>query len=121
MNRISSYQKDRFYASAAWKKLRDYKLQMCPDCECPVCLEYGYSLPASEVHHIVDIDQDWSLRLTYSNLMSCTHDHHSRLTMQSLNVARDKERKNKRFDAVTERLLKAVTDTGGRGDSLVTN
>jgi len=109
MTTIPAHIKDKFYGSPAWKKIRDYKLNVDRYCQCPICLEYGYKLIATEVHHIEDIDLAWDKRLMYSNLMSVTHNHHSRLTMTNTNDSRDKAKKaNQQHDSITERLLAVV-------------
>jgi len=58
----------RFYSSTAWNKLRDTKRSRDPLCE--HCLMIGKAKPVEEIDHIVEIKDDWSLRLTYSNLQS---------------------------------------------------
>ena len=58
----------RFYSSTAWLKLRDTKRTRSPLCE--HCEARGKLTPMQEVDHIVEVKDNWALRLTYSNLQS---------------------------------------------------
>jgi len=51
-----------------WRRLRALKLKRNPLCE--ECERLGRVVPATMVHHIVPIEQDPTLRLVWSNLMS---------------------------------------------------
>ena len=75
---------DRFRGSAAsrgydsrWEKVRQMKVALDPLCE--DCFSHGYTQPASEVHHIVSIKEDATLRLELTNLMSLCHKCHRRI------------------------------------------
>ena len=61
----------RFYNSAAWKKLRIFKLSRDPLCE--YCLEKDHVNIATEVDHVIPIKVDWSMRLVFNNLNSTCH------------------------------------------------
>ena len=53
-----------------WHKVRNYKIQVNPLCECQRCLEMQRVKVANVVHHIKPINTHPNLRLTLSNLMS---------------------------------------------------
>jgi 5-methylcytosine-specific restriction enzyme A len=72
-------ERQEFYLSSDWRNLRAYKLQLQPLCE--ECLSKGIFTPASEVHHKVDIKQDPSKILDYSNLSSLCKPCHSSHTL----------------------------------------
>lgn len=69
-----------YYATRAWKNLRDYYIQHHPLCE--RCLEQGRVKPAEQVHHIVPFlngvskAERYQLLLDPSNLMSLCVDCH---------------------------------------------
>lgn len=73
-NKLRGQGNQGFYHSKQWLMLRLYKLQqsayLCEDCLAAI---------AEEVHHMVTLDDDWSLRLTYSNLRAlCIKCHNKR-------------------------------------------
>jgi hypothetical protein len=80
-----------------------------PACQCPICVEYDLDLEATEVHHIIDIDIDWSKRLNWDNLLSVNKLCHSRITMIN-NQLRMKKSEVIDYDNVTKRLLSIVLD-----------
>lgn len=68
--RVRDKQSDRFYHSAAWKKLSKVVLARAGY----KCAECGGL--ATEVHHVIEIKDDWSRRLDVSNLVAlCTSCH----------------------------------------------
>jgi len=99
---ITERDKNRFYASKAWRTLSKYKLGVCSWCECDECKGNGIKKIATEVHHIVDLQVDWSKRLDYTNLMSVSKECHSRITLTNEHKKADKT------DKVVERLKKVV-------------
>lgn len=103
--------------SKEWLSLRRYKLGINPFCECPIC-EWldDNGLIADSVHHIVDLDQDWSKRLELSNLMSINSVHHSVITMINENKKRtDKKRKMKNVESVVTYLTNVIQNNRGEG------
>lgn len=73
----------KFYHSAAWKKTRMAKLRsvsfLCEECveECRRGLRRPEEVRvATDVHHVVELAQDWSLRLEWSNLQALCDAHH---------------------------------------------
>lgn len=58
----------QFYSSAAWRQMSLRKRKADPLCE--RCLDEGRTRAATEVHHIVGVDESEQLRLEWSNLMS---------------------------------------------------
>ena len=68
-----------FYQSAAWRKLRRYKLKVNPICQCEKCQAGVLKLtPANTAHHIVPVGVNWALRLKMSNLLSMSRECHER-------------------------------------------
>ena len=57
-----------------WRKLSERYRAENPLCE--DCYENGLTTPCTEVHHIVPIAQDPSLRLKISNLVALCHSCH---------------------------------------------
>lgn len=74
-----------FYNSGAWKRQRLYILQR----DKFTCTEPGCSRTATEVHHIIELNErnvnDLNICLNENNLRSLCHDCHTRITkdMQS--------------------------------------
>ena len=68
----------KFYNSAAWKRFRlsilkrDYHL-------CQRCLKDGHVTPATIVHHIIEIREDFDKRLDKDNCESVCRDCHSKI------------------------------------------
>lgn len=73
----STAQHKEFYSSWAWTQLSLRKRTADPLCEC--CLEDGKVTPASEVHHVVGVDESESLRMQWDNLMSVCSECHDKL------------------------------------------
>ena len=71
---IRDKKKMKFYASKQWKCIRNRKIYSNPLCE--ECKKNNRVKQATEVHHIIPIEKDWSLRLKYSNLQSLCHSCH---------------------------------------------
>lgn len=84
--RYSNYDKDRdpklvsFYHGVKWKRLRESVLTrdnyLCQD-----CLSANKLVGAEEVHHIIEVKEDWDKRYDESNLISlCKSCHRKRHT-----------------------------------------
>jgi 5-methylcytosine-specific restriction enzyme A len=71
-----------FYISSEWRALRLYKIQTQPLCE--ECLKKEKLVPATEVHHIIDVADLPTMdnALDYNNLMSLCKSCHSIITKQ---------------------------------------
>lgn len=75
----SKYDKEyiSFYKSTAWQKKRMQALRrdqyLCKD-----CLDEEVYQPAEEVHHIVEVRDDWKKRLVIDNLVSLCKYHHNK-------------------------------------------
>ena len=69
-----------FYLSADWRNMRAYKLQLMPYCE--ECAKNGKIVPATEVHHIIDIVDAPDLILSFDNLQCLCHACHSSITFK---------------------------------------
>lgn len=68
---------ERFYKSAAWEKKRASILKR-DGYLCKECKRYGRFVQAQTVHHIVHIEDDPSLALTNSNLVSLCNSCHNK-------------------------------------------
>ncbi len=66
----------RFYNSRAWKRLRIIKLTNNP--YCAECLTRGLHVPATHVHHEIEVLDRADLSLDLGNLISLCHSCHSR-------------------------------------------
>ena len=77
-----------FYHSKEWKRLRGLKME-AEHGLCEVCGE-----PATEVHHVVSIKDDWNQRLSYGNLKALCHSCHMKIT---------KEQENERYQGRGDR------------------
>lgn len=67
-----------FYDSKEWRELRAIKLAQNPVCE--VCWEKGrLTMDKLLVHHVVELTQDYGLRLTLSNLQTVCVPCHNRI------------------------------------------
>lgn len=64
-----------FYTSPPWRRLRMLKLTEDPFCE--RCHIRGLVIPASQVHHIKEVDEFPELALVYNNLESLCETCHS--------------------------------------------
>jgi hypothetical protein len=60
-------------------------------------------LMAEEVHHIIDIDEDFSKRLDIINLLSVSKACHSRITMA--NNMKTKKKEINKYDQLTQHLI----------------
>lgn len=69
-----------FYHTPSWRKLRAMKIENNPTCE--DCDKEGVARLADVVDHIIEIKDNWDLRLDYDNLKSRCHKHHNAKTAQ---------------------------------------
>jgi 5-methylcytosine-specific restriction endonuclease McrA len=67
----------RFYNSTAWQKARLMQLHEHPLCW--ICEQLGLAVPATHVHHIVELTDAPGLALDPSNHRSLCHACHSKL------------------------------------------
>lgn len=73
-----------FYNSAEWKALRQAKFDLA-DGLCEMCKKEGVVRAGKEVHHIIPIEDDWSKRLDFDNLIAlCKDCHNEQHNRQSL-------------------------------------
>lgn len=76
-NQINYHEKyAEFYNSAEWKKLRNQKF-FDADGLCELCREKGIIRQGKEVHHKIPIEEDWSKRFDYENLILLCPDCHN--------------------------------------------
>ena len=69
--------KNAFYVSVPWRRLRAYKLSQTPFCE--KCAPKKLII-ATEVHHKLDVKTHTELRLSFENLESLCKSCHSTYT-----------------------------------------
>ena len=67
----------RFYSSSDWIRTRNHKKQLNPLCE--ICFVNNKLKPVDIIHHIIEIKEDWSLRLSLSNLQSVCFACHNKI------------------------------------------
>ncbi|HCG9221686.1 TPA: HNH endonuclease [Vibrio parahaemolyticus] len=79
-----------FYGSPEWRSLRDKKLRKDPLCE--DCKDNGFIREGKDVDHVIEIKDDWSLRLDITNLRTLCRSCHMRKTAR--------ERTNRRNESV---------------------
>ena len=85
MNKKLNYHEryQQFYNSREWRDLRNYKFAMA-DGLCENCKKNGIVRAAREIHHVIPIDEDWSKRLDYENLIAlcpeCHNSEHERIS-----------------------------------------
>lgn len=74
----SDEKEQAFYKSSAWIRLRNAKRQTDPLCE--DCLLEDKLTPMDVCDHMIELKDDWSLRLTMSNIRSLCHSCHNKKT-----------------------------------------
>lgn len=67
-----------FYNSPEWKNLRNRKFYASNGL-CELCYKEGIIKEAREIHHIVPINENWSKRLEYDNLIALCPAHHQEM------------------------------------------
>ena len=65
-----------FYCSREWQLLRQAKWCQA-DGLCELCRAKGIIKSAKEIHHKIPIEEDWSKRLDYDNLIALCSDCHN--------------------------------------------
>ena len=65
-----------FYCSREWQQLRQAKWCRA-DGLCEMCRAKGIIKAAREIHHKIPIEEDWSKRLDYDNLIALCSDCHN--------------------------------------------
>lgn len=73
-----------FYGTTAWKTLRDRKLQKDPLCQ--MCLSKGFLKDGHDIDHIIEIKDDYSLRLDIRNLQTLCRSCHMHKTNEERNI-----------------------------------
>lgn len=80
MNKIENYhlRYASFYNSSEWKALRQEKWESANGL-CEMCLAEGVIREGKEVHHKIFLDDDWSKRLDFDNLVLLCSDCHNKI------------------------------------------
>ena len=78
MNKKDNYHSkyNSFYCSREWQQLRQAKW-VAENGLCEMCRKEGVIREGKEVHHIIEISQDWSKRLDFDNLILLCPEHHN--------------------------------------------
>lgn len=76
-----------FYSSSEWIRLRDYKKQCNPLCQ--HCLAQGKLTPVEVIDHVIEIKDNFSLRLSFDNLESLCNRCHA---IKTAKVRREREK-----------------------------
>lgn len=78
MNKKDNYHSkyNSFYCSREWQQLRQAKW-VSSDGLCEMCRAKGIIRSAKEIHHKIPIEEDWSKRLDYDNLIALCSDCHN--------------------------------------------
>mgnify|MGYP000101283189 CR=1 FL=1 len=66
-----------FYHSKEWTDMRNFIIETYGDIDVYMMHVYGIAIPATTVHHIVPLQEDWSRRLDPDNLIQVAHETHS--------------------------------------------
>lgn len=88
---------DRFYQSAAWRKIRAEKFAT-ENGMCERCRKKGIVREGVEVHHKLSIEECWEKRLDFDNLVLLCADCHNKM--------HGRESALQKFNDVWEELLK---------------
>lgn len=91
---------DWFYKKPAWRKIREMALSR-DDHMCQHCLRGKEITSADVVHHIVYVEQDFSLALTLENLICLCHYHHNL-------IHKDDHKRNRKKEAQAKRNIKII-------------
>ncbi|KAB0285456.1 HNH endonuclease [Vibrio fortis] len=78
-----------FYKSPEWKALRERKIKQEPLCE--TCKDNGFIREGQDVDHVIEIKDDFSLRLDITNLRTLCRSCHVHKTVK---VRKAREEKN---------------------------
>lgn len=80
MNKKENYHSrySQFYNSKQWHELRNFKWQESNGL-CELCLKDGIVMEGREVHHKIFIEDDWSKRFDYDNLILLCPAHHQEM------------------------------------------
>jgi len=87
--------RQRFYHSRSWRRLREAKFAIDPLCE--RCQKLGQFVPGEDIHHKIDIRDRPDLALEYSNLETLCKKCHSQETAQGTNRGNQWEPINKKW------------------------
>ena len=68
----------KFYTSQKWKNKRQYILHR-DQFLCQECRKYGRNNEAKIVHHIIEVEEDPSLKYSNKNLVSVCYSCHNKL------------------------------------------
>lgn len=87
-NNVRNKKIKEFYQSREWKKTRDYILKQYNGLDLFAYYIENKIIYANTAHHIVEVKDDWSLRLNADNLFPITEGNHNKIHAM---YAKDKE------------------------------
>ncbi|MGG7058443.1 hypothetical protein ACQPUZ_09115 [Clostridium tertium] len=91
----------QFYNSDNWKKVRDVVVNECLGIDIYEYYTTGRIVQGERVHHIIELNDDWSCRLDMRNLIYLTERNH-----RNIHVIYEKSNKDKRI--MQDKLLKMI-------------
>ncbi len=97
----------KFYISGEWLKLRAKILQDFNHIDIYQYYINGRGVKAEMVHHIVELEEDWSKRLEVSNLIPLSNATHNMITRQYRDK-RERDRLQKLFYELIKRYKEEV-------------
>ena len=106
--------KQKFYNSNGWKKLRQQKLSEQPLCE--LCLQNGMTKPATQVHHAIkffdqyDENMKWDLLLDKDNIVSVCDKCHTAIHKPKRNLLWPSQRQY--LDNIKNQVSQKYLDNG---------
>lgn len=66
-----------FYHSTAWEQVREYVLARHKGLDLYAFFVHKTIVPATTVHHIVELEEDWNLRMDTANLFPVSDGNHN--------------------------------------------
>lgn len=109
-DRMSRNKKTKaFYVSSEWKRIRRKVLQLDGGLDVYLYMTQGKIVLADTVHHIIPIQEDWSMRCCVENLMSLNHNTHSMIEKM---YEKDREGTEKKLKKMI-RLYREEQGAGG--------
>lgn len=98
-----------FYNSAAWKKTRNAVLARDNCIDVYLYVKEKRIVPATLVHHIVELREDWSKRCTMSNLISVSEKTHEGI----IKTAYKKDETKKKMQKELRNAMRLYKGLGG--------
>lgn len=104
---------DTFYGSGDWDDIRQYTIVQRYGIDVLEYYRTGLVTQGRTVHHIVCLEDDWSKRLTASNLVYLTESNHKRVHAQYDKGIKDKEKMQSILFNLLDKFDNEFGTTGG--------